>query len=525
VLAPDNGGSQPSETRWNRIAKYSAAIALIGILAACLLLAVNASSASPLAVDLAEVFSGLALLSGVVALATGLEHLVAVKPKVVMTLLTITVITAAVLMVHFYVINAPPVPPGQSCAITKQGCVGDESYYASEALRILNGEPCSTNGALTPNCHLEHPFLAKAMMALGMAIFGVNAFGLRFFIVILGTLCIPLLFVLVLQLSKNRKFALFSCLLLAADTLFFTQSSIGMLEIPSVFFGMLAFVLYFWPKKVWKIDNYVAAGVAMGLAVLCKETAVFMALALLSYHAFTRGPRFRSMAVDALKMLLPAGVVFVVGLQVYASLFTTATTPNFISEIAYIFSYGSGLHGCDQNWIDPVLHRCATPFDWLVFYTPSSWFSSVVNVTTTSGGTSVVQQYVDVAFYKMTNPIVVWLLFAWVPLIVAVKVRRKPEGYVESPDDRTAVFMLFWFVWTWLPYVVLWSPLVDRTVYPFYILSAVPALAAGSAYFVTREWFPSRVAIVYTVAAFGWFLLYFPMKDFLPVWLRILLGR
>ncbi|HUI86701.1 MAG TPA: hypothetical protein VLY21_06075, partial [Nitrososphaerales archaeon] len=82
-----------------------------------------------------------------------------------------------------------------------------------------------------------------------------------------------------------------------------------------------------------------------------------------------------------------------------------------------------------------------------------------------------------------------------------------------------------WFIWTWLPYVALWSPFVDRTIYPFYMLSAMPALATGSAYFVTRDWFPSKMAIVYMVAAFGWFFLYFPVKDFLPVWIRIVLGR
>jgi len=510
---------------WKRLTKYSAGTALLALLATCIILAFNAHAPSSALTASAEVLTAAAFLLGVLALVTGLETLTHSRPNLTRPLIFLLIITLAVFAAHMYIINAPPVSAGQSCAATKQGCVGDESYYLPEALRMLDGLPCSTNSALTPNCHLEHPFLTKAMMAAGMAIFGVNSFGARIFIVVLGTLCIPLLYVLVSMLSGNRRFAFFSCLLLAADTLFFVQSSIAMLEIPSVFFGILAFVFYFWQGSIWKLDNQVAAGISLGLSMLCKETGVFMALALVSYHLYASRKSLPETLKGLLKLAVPGLLVFIAGLQVYAMLFTTATTPNFISEIQYIFSYGNSLKGCDPNWIDPVLHRCPTPFDWILFYSPSSWFSSTVTVTITSGGVTKVETYVGVAFYKMTNPIVVWLLFAWAPLAVAMKLRKRPDGVPESRDDSTAIFMLFWFFWTWFPYVLLWSPLVDRTIYPFYILATVPAFAAGSAYFITREWFPSKMAIVYLIAAFAWFFLYFPVKDFLPVWIRVLLGR
>lgn len=485
----------------------------------------NAYSASVLLIYSAQALSGASVVLGAIALVAGLQFLTLRRPSLARPVFFLLIITLAVLAAHLYIINAPPVSPGLNCATAQQGCVGDEKYYVPEALRILDGLPCSTNSILTPDCHLEHPFLAKAMMAAGMAIFGVNDLGWRFFIVLLGTLCIPLLFVLVSMISGNRRLAFFSCLLLAADTLFFVQASIGMLEIPSVFFGILAFIFYFWRGSIWKLDNQVASGICLGLAVLCKETAVFMALALLSYHFYVSRHSLRQAVWGTLKIFVPGIVVFICGLEIYASLFTTATTPTFVQEIQYIFSYGSSLHGCDPGWIDPALHRCPTPFDWLLFYSPSSWFASNIQITVTSGGVSTVEQYVGVAFYKMTNPIVIWLVFAWVPLILGVKLRKKPEGYTEDPDDQAMVFMLFWFFWTWFPYVILWSPPVNRTVYPFYILPAVPALATGSAYFVTRDWFPSKMAIVYLLAAFGWFFLYFPVKDFLPVWMRMLLGR
>ena len=44
------------------------------------------------------------------------------------------------------------------------------------------------------NCNLEHPWLSKAFIAAGIAIFGDNTFGWRIFNVILGTFSIPVLF-------------------------------------------------------------------------------------------------------------------------------------------------------------------------------------------------------------------------------------------------------------------------------------------------------------------------------------------
>ena len=56
-------------------------------------------------------------------------------------------------------------------------------------------------------------------------------------------------------------------------------------------------------------------------------------------------------------------------------------------------------------------------------------------------------------------------------------------------------------------------------------LFAVPALALGTAYFITREWFSSRLAAVFLIANFAWFFWYFPDKAFLPDWVRALIGR
>ena len=68
-------------------------------------------------------------------------------------------IIAITIMMHLLIISFP---------IDEE--VFDEAYYIPAALDILEGEPSN----------LEHPFLGKAWIALGIGIFGNNFFGWRF---------------------------------------------------------------------------------------------------------------------------------------------------------------------------------------------------------------------------------------------------------------------------------------------------------------------------------------------------------
>ena len=418
--------------------------------------------------------------------------------------------------------------PSQSDNRGVFGCVMDETYYVPSAMGMISGVKCSP---YADTCNMEHPPLAKALIAAGIAVFGVNDFGWRISNIILGTLSIPLLFALASSLTPNKRLAYVATLLFAADLLFFVHSSTAQIDVAGVFFSLAGFISYFRPAKIWKLDNYMLSGVFLGLATLSKETAVFAVAAMLSYELVFGESGLRKSLYRMVSVVAPAGLIFAGGLQLYDSLLTQASsvstclgdypfTGTFIDHIRFMLGYGGCLKG--PGWTDITFGTPITPLNWLLYYTPVGYLVTTVSVTIT-GATTTTYHYISVGFYGTTNPLVTWLVFAWVPVVLYRLIRTRRLGATPGSDDRMGGFLLIWFLWAFLPYIALF--LYGRVTYPFYILPAVPALAGGGAYFMTRDWFPRVMIPVYIAFAFLFLFFFFPVKDFLPDWVRVILGR
>ena len=210
------------------------------------------------------------------------------------------------------------------------GCIMDETYYVPSAMGILSGTQCAPYAG---NCNLEHPPLAKALIAAGMAVFGVNDLGWRVSNIVLGTLSVALVFVLVFSLTGNRRLSYIATLLFAADTMFFVHSSAALIDVPSIFFSLLGLILYFRRAALWKVDNCIASGVCFGLAALSKETAIFAIAAVCTYELFFGGGSLRSGLTKTVLVVAPAALTFIGGLQLYDSTFTSAAMPWFYQQI------------------------------------------------------------------------------------------------------------------------------------------------------------------------------------------------
>ena len=128
------------------------------------------------------------------------------------------------LAAHFSIINQP-----------KQ-VVFDEVYYVNEARSIL-----ADNGTLRP----EHPPVGKLFVVAGIALFGDNPVGWRFFSIICGTGCIILFYLICRQLAMSKRASVLATFLLALENMSFVQAGVAMLDV----YSLVLMLASFWLMK------------------------------------------------------------------------------------------------------------------------------------------------------------------------------------------------------------------------------------------------------------------------------------
>ncbi|MGL4995712.1 MAG: phospholipid carrier-dependent glycosyltransferase, partial [Deefgea sp.] len=101
------------------------------------------------------------------------------------------------------------------------GMYFDEVYHAHSAWEILQGIDATEN---------THPPLGKIIIAIGIALFGMNPFGFRFMGVTFGIMMLPVFFYLSRRLFRSDNFALLATAFLAVDFMHFTQTRIATID-------------------------------------------------------------------------------------------------------------------------------------------------------------------------------------------------------------------------------------------------------------------------------------------------------
>jgi len=502
---------------------FLAALSLIDLLSMLVIVGLHAHSPPAVATGVLAPMSLILAAASSAAVVLALGHALLSYPAYRATILILTLIVLALLGTHLYTINAPDTANCYDNGKNESGCVMDEIYYVPAAQAMLSGEKCATYADV---CNLEHPFLSKAFVAAGIAIFGNNTFGWRIFEVVLGTSSIPVLFGICWTMTRNARLSLFASFLLAFETLFFVQSGIAVIDVGAVFFGLLGFFFYFARVRWWKFGPTVLTAIAFGLAALSKETAIVLFLVLAVYHVLFGEGNWSQRYIWALSLAAGTFAVFAAGLQVYDSLFVVGSADWFGGQIEFIVRYGASLTmtTINQGWIDSVLHTPITPWNWITYYSPETYLRIIVTVTSASGN----HTYVSVGYYGIADQLEVWLIYVWGAYTAYLwwKTKGMPARFSFDSDARE--FKLARLALVWVLVVFLWYLglfYFGRLTYPFYFISAVPALAMGAAYSLTRSWFPRSIAYIVLGGVILWFFIFYPDKSFLPVQLRVLIGR
>ena len=174
----------------------------------------------------------------------------------------------------------------------------DEVYYVPAARDLLN---------LWGPSNIEHPLLAKESIALGIALFGDNPLGWRFFSTVAATgVVVGVFAILWLGLRRLRPAILGSAVVILNFTVF-VQARIAMLDGFMAGFVVLALAAMLWSMRAttrgstWR--RWLLASVLLGLAVAAKWTAApyvaFAALAYLLLHNPLRWPGVNPVAAIA----------------------------------------------------------------------------------------------------------------------------------------------------------------------------------------------------------------------------------
>ncbi len=138
---------------------------------------------------------------------------------------------------------------------------GDAAAHGFEAIRVLEGE--ISNPFVTGWGGL--PTLFFFMQAATMELFGVNVFGLRFMSALLGTLSVPVLYLLGRELF-GRWVGLLAAGFMAVYALHIHFSRIGKNDIGDTFFVSLVLLCLQRGVRTMQTGWFGAAGIALGLS-------------------------------------------------------------------------------------------------------------------------------------------------------------------------------------------------------------------------------------------------------------------
>ncbi|MBR2028554.1 MAG: glycosyltransferase family 39 protein [Oscillospiraceae bacterium] len=231
----------------------------------------------------------------------------------------------------------------------------DEIYHGRTAFEQLKGYDIYET---------THPPLGKIIISIGIALFGMTPFGWRIVGALCGIAMIPLMYLLINALCKNKWAGLAGAALMALDFMHLTQTRISTVDTYVVLFVLLTFLfMAHWHNTPWgdrKGWLYLAlSGAFMGCAVASKWNGAYpmIALAVLFFISFIAKYRNsgRTKADNALavKTLLLCCVFFVlVPLVIYsASFIPVIHAEGFGDYIRQLVNYQKHMYDYHANLV------------------------------------------------------------------------------------------------------------------------------------------------------------------------------
>lgn len=233
--------------------------------------------------------------------------------------------------------------------------VFDETHYVPAARALL---------ALSHPTNIEHPLLAKSLIAAGIALFGDTPFGWRVMSTLAATAVVVGTFAILHQLYAHVRTSAFGAVLTLLTFTVYVQARIAMLDGFMTAFVVIGGALWLRAMRRGGWRSFLASAACFGLAVGCKWTALpYAGLAGLVFLWLKReGRHFARIP------LLPGALAF--GMVAAAVYFVTFLPAFFYAQepltLARLLPFQLEMYGRQTQVLPPHVYQSrwyTWPFD------------------------------------------------------------------------------------------------------------------------------------------------------------------
>jgi 4-amino-4-deoxy-L-arabinose transferase-like glycosyltransferase len=383
--------------------------------------------------------------------------------------------------------------------VPSKGLIFDEAYYVNAARVILHITPTSHYTDAVPGFdpNTEHPALGKLLIAGSIAVLGDNSVAWRLPSVIFGMIALVAVYLIARDTTRSRWLPIVVTAFVSFDTLTFVSGRIGTLDIlvlaPMLLGSWLAL------RRHW-----ILAGVALGIALLIKITAIYGVGAVLLYWFLTEGlDLFRARRRPRLGDVRgPVGFVVITlsimlgGLTILDGALSQFPSP--VDHISRIIKYGAGLKAPIEVGHCPEID--SKPWQWPFNECQILYYRTDVTVR---AGNDVTAKYPKIEFRGAMNP----LLASTIPLGALFT-----AWYAWKKRNRLALWAVAWAATSYVPYVFL-ALFTPRIMYLYYALPLIPVAAIGLALVLLRAGLPRPIRWGYAALYLAGFVAYFPFRQ------------